>query len=380
MAFSQEDLQRFNTLFEELGMEPVDTEQDLRTWLQTHRDLKQETTEQETSDHEGDSAEDAEEAGARKVIEHHYRPKISSFGGTTKDCIPFDVWKYEVECCKQDKSFSRDEVLDSVRRSLKGDAAKVVMRLGPKVGLKEILQKLEGLYGQVASEGTLLTLFYATKQNEYEDVTAWSCRLEDMIQKVQDKGLIDRNTMYEMLRSKLWTGLSDDRLKQATRHKFDNLKDYNELIVAIRSVEQEYRSTSGEKKKVKTQVIQRTEETETQKMLSRIGDRLDRMEKDIKDLKDGGTSHMKEEFKASGRQTYRGRGGRRGNTRRWQDRRQKKEDGGSSMEASSQEDDKDQDVVCYRCGQVGHIALGCRVRTDHMKHLNKGSPLPGGGH
>jgi len=374
MAISGDDLQKFNTLFEELGIGSMDTEQDLRTWLLEHKEVKQET--EDLEDDYDEEQEDAGDKGTKTVVEHHYKPKISNFGGTTKDCISFDVWKYEVECYLQDKSFNTAEILDSVRRSLKGDAAKVVMRLGPTAGIEEILKKLDGLYGQVASEGTLLTLFYSTKQNEDEDVTAWSCRLEDMIQKVQEKGLIDRRTMNEMLRSKLWTGLCDERLKQATRHKFDTVKDYNELVIAVRSVEQEYRGSTGGKKKAINQAIQKTEEKDTQGMLHKIGERLDRMEQDIKQMKQDAAS-KKEDQAATGR-PFRGRGGKRGYRGRWQEPRQRDDD--VRKETTSGNDSKDGDIVCFKCGQIGHIALGCRVRTDHLKHLNAALPVPGDEH
>ena len=36
---------------------------------------------------------------------------------------------------------------------------------------------------------------------------------------------------------------------------------------------------------------------------------------------------------------------------------------------------KTEDVVCYRCRQICHISLGCRVRTDQFRHLNKQSSM-----
>ena len=38
----------------------------------------------------------------------------------------------------------------------------------------------------------------------------------------------------------------------------------------------------------------------------------------------------------------------------------------------------DEEPACYKCGQKGHIAIGCRVRTDHRKaHLNYRKPTSG---
>ena len=63
--------------------------------------------------------------------------------------------------------------------------------------------------------------------------------------------------MQEMLRSNLWTGLRDEKLRNATQHKYDLLKDYDEL--AIRRTEQE---SPAEKVKVKAHSIQKSKEEE----------------------------------------------------------------------------------------------------------------------
>ena len=42
---------------------------------------------------------------------------------------------------------------------------------------------------------------------------------------------------------------------------------------------------------------------------------------------------------------------------------------------------KDEETICWRCGQVGHIALGCYVCLDHTKResLNSNRPASNGG-
>ena len=116
------------------------------------------------------------------------RPRLANFSGASeKDSTPYDVWRYEVRCLQQDSLYSEEMITKAMRRSLKGDAAKVLVRLGSHAAVTEVLQKLDGLY---ATEGALLTQFYAAQQKDNEDVTAWSCRLEDIIQGVYDQKLI----------------------------------------------------------------------------------------------------------------------------------------------------------------------------------------------
>ena len=67
--------------------------------------------------------------------------------------------------------------------------------------------KIDGLYGTIMRESSFLTQFYAWKQGENQDVTAWNIHLENVIQNVQQQGLISQGIMKEMLRSKPWNTL-----------------------------------------------------------------------------------------------------------------------------------------------------------------------------
>ena len=53
-----------------------------------------------------------------------------------------------------------------------------------------------------------------------------------------------------MLRYKFWTGLKDDQLKDASRHKYDTIKEFGELLKEVRKIEQELSGTEKFKKKV----------------------------------------------------------------------------------------------------------------------------------
>ena len=69
-----------------------------------------------------------------------YSPKISIFSGDTKD-TSFDLWKYEVSCLLSEKTYSRDALKQALCECLKGEAAKIVMRMGPSATLEELLEK-----------------------------------------------------------------------------------------------------------------------------------------------------------------------------------------------------------------------------------------------
>lgn len=169
-------------------------------------------------------------------------PRVSAFtGSTTKGELSFEAWKFEVKCLMQDKACHKDLLLQSVRRSLKGEASRLAMHLGEDAPLEEILIKLERVYGTVESGTTLLQQFYNSRQEGEESVGAYSCRLEDILNKAIARGAVAREQGDEMLRSKLWTGLKDERIRNATRYKYDCVHDFDVLRAELRAVEQEIR-------------------------------------------------------------------------------------------------------------------------------------------
>lgn len=354
------ELKKLGEFFEEMGVKPTLTSKDdLEKWMTTYAKEKLPNVKAEQPD--------KYQVTREKRMEHS-RPKIPNFSGKSdRDATPYDVWNYEVKCILADDLYCPELVAETVRRSLKGEAAKVCVRMGPKASTWEVLQKLDGLFGKVATEGTLLTQFYAAKQKEGEDVTGWSCRLEEIIQGVQSQGLISHGTMKEMCRSKLWTGLREDRLREATRYKYDTMKDFDNLVVAIRQVEQE--SLPEDKVKAKAHIIQKTDEdrntsqTQTEKttheLLKQLSTRLERMESSVEELKyqRAPQDQTQSQDRAQG------------------DNRSRNYQGGYRRRNPPRRETNLADIVCYRCGGKGHIARRCEVRTDHLRYLNEESPV-----
>lgn len=133
-------------------------------------------------------------------------PKIPFFSGDSKSDATYEVWRYEVECLYQE-SYSPDVIQQAIRRSLKGEASRVVMHLEPVAPITSIVQKLDNMYGTVAEKEDILSEFYSARQREDEKCARWSCRLEDILNKAIQKNLIDLSQFEKMLKTMFYKGL-----------------------------------------------------------------------------------------------------------------------------------------------------------------------------
>lgn len=167
-------------------------------------------------------------------------PRVSNFSGfPLKGETSFESWKFEVRCLMKNNVYDRDLLLQSVRQSLKGEAGRLAMHLGEDASLDDILHKLETVYGIVESGMTLLQKFYNAHQETQESVAEYGCRLEDILDKAVRRGAVSRQQVGEMLRSKLWSGLKDERMRNATRYKYETIMNFDMLMAELRAVEQE---------------------------------------------------------------------------------------------------------------------------------------------
>ena len=164
-----------------------------------------------------------------------YSPKVSVFSGETRD-TSFDLWLYEVECLVKEGSYSPETIKQAVRKSLRGEAAKVAMRLGTSATVEDLTTKLKGIYGTVDLGETLLGQFCDAQQRPGEDVSSWSCRLEDLFDKVKESGQVKTDAMPDLLRSRFWGGLKQP-LKDASGHLFQSITDYDKLRIEMRRIE-----------------------------------------------------------------------------------------------------------------------------------------------
>ncbi|XP_056017057.1 uncharacterized protein LOC130053684 [Ostrea edulis] len=230
------------------------------------------------------------------------------------------------------------------------------MNLGVEATLSDILTRLDSVYGLVDRTEAILAEFYSARQKPTEDVSSWSCRLEDIMCKVRQIKDIDSSEKDSMLHNMLWIGL-EPSLKNITRYLFDSIQRFDELRVALRRVEQEHKNDRDNPVENRNSMDQKTGKPKPPKrkksvqnkdtsdsvifndmqisvnsdMNNPIVNTQDNSETDIETVSASYVSHNSPNH--------------------------------SSWTASKHDDEP----VCFKCGQHGHIAIGCRVITHRKR-------------
>ena len=222
-------------------------------------------------------------------IANWQRPRIPVFSGDQKGETTFEVWKFEVKCIVREGNYTETVILQAVRNSLKGQARSLLLTLPENATPNQIVEKLEGVFGNVYSSEALLQKFYMEKQQPNQTVADYGMKLESILQSAIEKGHISSDSKDEMLRSKFWSGLSDPLLRNASRHKYDTIKNFDELRREIRAIELDLSNSATAS--IPSQVQQSSISVESQKLtevlkkLDTFNKRIDSMETELKGLK-----------------------------------------------------------------------------------------------
>lgn len=177
-------------------------------------------------------------------VQNMQYPRISNFSGDfEKGDVPYLQWRNEVGCLMSEYH-PIAHILHSIRRSIRGTAAEVLLNIGQGVDPAQILSKFDVIFGPALSSQALLEDFYSARQKENENAVRWACRLESMLNLVRDQGIISGD-IEAMKRSKFWSGLKSDHMKNALRHRFDAGENIKGLLTAARAVEHEMQGDDG---------------------------------------------------------------------------------------------------------------------------------------
>ena len=219
---------------------------------------------------------------------HFYFPKFSVFSGEEpkpKTESSFDEWKYEVNCIRRDDTYKETEVAQAIRKSLKGQAKKVLLPMGTSASVSTIMDRLEGVFGNVATGESVLQEFYTATQKSDESVTAWGLRLEEILQKAVDKGHVRLDEKNDMLKTKFWRCLRSDRLKTATRIHYETMSSFELLRKKVRAEEYEMKVSSGVQHQPTRAESKCEDREESTPKMNILLDRLSALEKQMKEMK-----------------------------------------------------------------------------------------------
>ena len=165
--------------------------------------------------------------------------------------------------------------------------------------------------------------FYSASQKEGESVTAYGCRLENILQMAVQNGHISSYAKDDMLRSKFWTGLRSDKLKNQTRHKYDSIKSYDLLLKEIRAVDLEInpqvdkvKSSKGQQKSIQSD-SDKSEIDKLSDQMKQMFNKMTKLESELKHYSNALGSTIVEQRGTDGgnRRFGRSRGRGRGNDR-----------------------------------------------------------------
>ena len=93
-------------------------------------------------------------------------------------------------------------IVQCMINSLKGYARNTWLTLHESASPIHSIDKLEGIYGNVYSNDTLLLSFYAEKQMKCQSVADYGMKLESILQKVYEIGILNPEGRNDMLRAK----------------------------------------------------------------------------------------------------------------------------------------------------------------------------------
>lgn len=306
---------------------------------------------------------------------YHF-PKLSIFSGDgSKGEVTWEAYKYEIESLITEHSFSEEQLMLGIRRSLRGTAGDIIRRLGTGITVQETLIKLSSTYGSIESAESVMQKFYSCVQGN-DSVLTYSTRLEDIYAQAIELQAIPKGS-EKLLKQVLYQGLRME-LKHIAQYKFDKVDDYDRFKIELRKFEAEIKIPDSKAKPCHSaqKIEGKNEVNELKDTVKLLQERLDQLEKQKESQPVTNNSFFprnrlsRRPFGRTIGNPGRGRGqyqpsrpiaintfrglcnkcGKRGHFTR---------DCFSKYTTYS--------VTCYRCGEKGHFAKDCQVDYKDIK-------------
>ena len=73
-------------------------------------------------------------------------------------------WRFEVRGLVRDNIYSEPVIVQTLRRSLRGTAADVLLHMGESLKIDEVIDKMDKVFGNILPSEAVLKQFYSAKQ------------------------------------------------------------------------------------------------------------------------------------------------------------------------------------------------------------------------
>ena len=352
---TQEEIEKMMGLFTKMGAKPKgDSPEELRAWMKEFV-ASQDEDDDDTRTLDGTQPLEDVTVKRRTTLDDRQLRLSVTFSGdeTAKGDCKYDLWRYEVDCLVKEGTHTEETLRHIIRRSLKGEAAHVLKRMPANPSVAKILEKFDTVYGIVETGEETLSEFYSAHQKESEDVSAWGCRLEELLDRALRAGVIQDRDVGEMLRRRFWAGLQP-RLKEASRHSFDIIKDFDRLRVVVRAIAHEFNQEEE---------LQGSQPKETKKMAKRATVKDDEEPKEYKELK-GMVCKLANTVEAIQKQLKDMQEASAQPAQEKKEQPKKRQDGNQTTERKP--------FACFNCGDPGHPKSECPQLPECYKCHKRG--------
>ena len=263
------------------------------------------------------------------------KPNITPFSGrepTPKNEASYEDFKIEFESLKP--IYSEQVLREALRKSLREQARKTMLHLGPTASIDTILKSLEETFGNIASEDTLLSKFLLAEQNQDESLVEWGLRLEEIMLQVSRKSKMNTKEQNLRLKNRFWRGLRNEELKNATRTHFEGPASYEELRNKVRAEEFEMqlqKERIGVRPKT-AKVHQIAEAFPSNNMMATLLKQIEGLNRKVEEMKKAQDEQLKEKksvpaYAQPYREGFRGNRGRGAYRGDWRNKNRNRQEG-----------------------------------------------------
>lgn len=294
-------------------------------------------------------------------------PKIGCFSGddpVPKHEIAFDEWLFLIKDAQQ--RYSDEVVREAMLHSLRGNASRTVRHLGHSPTVDQVLSKLTRVYASKSSTDSLMQSFYRLKQGEGEKVQAFAMRLETAREELRQRDPdIKFDEGLNPLRARFFFGLHKS-LRDSLRYLYDKFgADYEELLSAARTAEDEQKMNSPPSRGRSKQVKAKEEDVES------IKAEMEELKASLKNLnkkpnKPRPQSRSTSRAAPNGPPIPRSSSESKGDTKE-EEEKERPDPSTKDWRLKQQ---------CFKCGGWGHFVRNCPSRLNYQRGGAPNQPTP----